>query len=343
MKFLDIVSITSELRHQEFGTGLNKFDYAIDVNGSTYHDIGVLNHNALFFEELDKPEGTPEIVFVHPFANYLQHLESYAELWGGNWVFPYYRLLKNQGYDVVLATDFVADTVNVAVITIADRLSVEQKASVIKQCKPVLCCAEVSPNVPDVDGVYFIKQNPTTRSSPRDMCFYLYQERLRPRNPSRGDRLRSIRYCGAVENLEPIFLEQRFSDFLKTRSIDFSIISAKHANRWGDYDDADLVLAVRPGVTKPWNNKPASKLINCWRAGVPLIAGHESSYVHYGNNGKDMVLVRSTEEVFEEIDRLTDPNEYRALSERVLDKQQEYSDSNMASEYYRQLMEITGH
>jgi len=47
---------------------------------------------------------------------------------------------------------------------------------------------------------------------------------------------------------------------------------------WPDFREADLILAVRPGDRRRATNKPASKLVNAWLAGVPALLGPEVAY-----------------------------------------------------------------
>jgi len=51
-------------------------------------------------------------------------------------------------------------------------------------------------------------------------------------------------------------------------------------DRWHDFREVDVVVAVRGFDRHRHANKPPTKLFNAWHAGVPVILGRESAYQH---------------------------------------------------------------
>lgn len=82
-------------------------------------------------------------------------------------------------------------------------------------------------------------------------------------------------------------------------------------SRWHDYSDIDIVLAVREFNKKIFSHKPASKLINGWKAKVPVICNPVSTYRWIGSRGEDFLEVESYEQLLETIDLLKESTTVR--------------------------------
>lgn len=92
-----------------------------------------------------------------------------------------------------------------------------------------------------------------------------------------GKPLENIYYFGTAENLAKEFKEKDWADFCSRNNLKFHICPSE---KWNDYRNADLVLAVRSfDDSNSYDNKPSSKLVNAWIAGVPFIARKESAYL----------------------------------------------------------------
>jgi hypothetical protein len=77
-------------------------------------------------------------------------------------------------------------------------------------------------------------------------------------------------------------------------------------DRWHDYSDCDVMLAVRSFAKGERHvTKPATKLFNAWLAGVPAVLGVESAYRVEGKPGKDYLEVLAVEEVREYLQSLS--------------------------------------
>lgn len=147
------------------------------------------------------------------------------------------------------------------------------------------------------------------------------QPGLIPRNPERGAKIQTLAFKGDKGNLHPNLFTDAFFDFLDARDIDIRI--EETADRtvpqpWHNFEDVDLLLAIR----KPWHegdlfyNKPASKLINAWHAGVPALLGPEYAFRELRRDPLDYFEIADDKDAMEAIDRLLEePDLYQAVVE----------------------------
>ena len=121
---------------------------------------------------------------------------------------------------------------------------------------------------------------------------------------------KTIYYFGDVANLAPELRSEDWSSFITKNDFDFEV---PHFSHWNDYSKIDVVLGIRsfkPGETYP--NKPSSKLINAWRAGVVFIGGEDSAYAHERETALDFITVKSYAELKAELLRLkSHPEEFQ--------------------------------
>jgi hypothetical protein len=150
------------------------------------------------------------------------------------------------------------------------------------------------------------------------------QPGLVPRDPSRGTALHRVAFKGFVSNLHRDFLSPRWERFLAERGIEWvcdAVPFASHgvrlsATSWHDYSAVDLVVSLRPDPASPYTDKPATKLVNAWLAGVPALLGPEYAYRELRRSELDYVEIHSPEEAQHEVARLaTDHALYAAMQE----------------------------
>jgi hypothetical protein len=139
------------------------------------------------------------------------------------------------------------------------------------------------------------------------------------RNTSRGECFENVCFYGIEPNFPKDLLEPSFREKLKSEGVELKTIT--DSSQWNDYSETDCVLAIRDFNSKSHFNKPFSKIINGYLAGVPVIAGNESSALYLKNKLKiDMPIVKSKEECFEAIKVLK--NEYKKrLNEVQIDNE----------------------
>ena len=147
------------------------------------------------------------------------------------------------------------------------------------------------------------------------------QPGLKPRDPGRGDRIRTLCFKGALTNLGPAYRDPAFLRALEGLGValdtsDRADKLARDAVDWTDYREADLVLAVRDQPPAKLDTKPPTKLINAWLAGTPALLGPESAYRQLRDSDLDYIEVRSPEDALEAVRALqADPARYRAMIE----------------------------
>ena len=137
-----------------------------------------------------------------------------------------------------------------------------------------------------------------------------WQQLLIKKSTSRNTTPKTIYYFGDVANLAPELRSEDWNMFIKENNFEFEI---PHFSQWNDYSKIDVVLGIRSfksGETYP--NKPSSKLINAWRAGVVFIGGEDSAYAHERETTYDFIVVKSYGELKSELVRLkSSPEEFQ--------------------------------
>ncbi len=118
---------------------------------------------------------------------------------------------------------------------------------------------------------------------------------LRPRDPARGDRLSTIAYMGLECYLALPFREAKFKERLAAAGVSFE--PHFRPEEWSDYSAVDAILAVRNVTPYDLSIKPATKLINAWKAGVLPLLGREPAYTQVGRPGVNYCEVSSAEDV----------------------------------------------
>ncbi|MFM9825418.1 hypothetical protein [Flavobacterium sp.] len=138
------------------------------------------------------------------------------------------------------------------------------------------------------------------------------------RNSSRGESFKNVCFYGIDQNFPQKLLEPSFKEKLNKEGIDLKIIT--DSDQWNDYSETDCVLAIRDFENKPHYNKPFSKIINSYLAGVPVIAGNESSSLYLKNGlGIGISIVTNPDECFNAIKQVKE-NYLSSLKRIIIDK-----------------------
>jgi len=242
------------------------------------------------------------------------------------WVVQTFVQLRRRGLAVELAETFDPRTINVAsYVGLKPKLPLWR--SFILACqhdraRPALCDARVVQNRANVRGPedHYIPHWP--------------QPGLTPRDPARGDAVRTLTFKGAFDNLAPAYRSDAFLSELRAlgvrlvtsdREDKLSRENASGAIDWTDYREADLVLAVREMSPAKLDTKPPTKLINAWLAGTPALLSRESAYEQLRESDLDYIEVASPREAIAAVRRLQDePGRYRAMIERGLARGREF-------------------
>ena len=156
-----------------------------------------------------------------------------------------------------------------------------------------------------------VVQNRIAGRSPSERYLPLWpQPGLLPRDPSRGKRIERIAYFGRDSSVPPWFFDPDFHAALARLGVTFEI----RTGDWHDYRDVDLVLAHRDEAPTMLRQKPASKLINAWLAGVPALLAPEPAFAALRESALDYRIVDSAGDVIRQVAQLKgDPACYRAM------------------------------
>jgi hypothetical protein len=133
------------------------------------------------------------------------------------------------------------------------------------------------------------------------------QPGLIPRSQGRN-RVKCVAYAGNPRNLAGS--ASAWGAALKSQGIEFRHLDS---DNWNDYSGVDVLLAVRSFDKARHENKPPSKLLNAWHAGIPLVAGYDSAFEQVGQPGHDYLRVRTLNEAIDAICLLRDDS-YRYSS-----------------------------
>lgn len=171
------------------------------------------------------------------------------------------------------------------------------------------------------------------------------QPAMIPRDKSRGNKIENIVFKGYVNSIHPGFKSETWSDFLKANNLKFELASNENTSvvpRWHDYSNADLVIAVRPQYSKGdlRYEKPATKLINCWIAGVPAIVGKEYAFQELKKSSLDYLEVDNVNEAINEVRKLlNEPELYRSMIKNGLERSNEFTDQKIKDAWIYALQE----
>jgi hypothetical protein len=135
---------------------------------------------------------------------------------------------------------------------------------------------------------------------------------LLPRDPVRGDRWENACFIGEKACISQEMQDGAWEATLRELELSWQTPGLE---KWHDYREADVVVAVRSFDGQRYPHKPASKLFNAWHAGVPAVLGRESAYQAERRSELDYLEVGSLAEVVAALRKLkADPALRRAMS-----------------------------
>ncbi len=103
---------------------------------------------------------------------------------------------------------------------------------------------------------------------------------------------------------------------------------------WHDFSEVDVAIGIRDFGGRRWNNKPANKMINAWRSGVPFIGGADSAFAQTGVAGVDHLLATGPGAVIEALVRLRDdPEHYAKLVEAGRRKAESFTTAALVDQW----------
>jgi hypothetical protein len=237
------------------------------------------------------------------------------------WILRTCYELRRAGYDVTIGPDLKPEGVNVAGLRFFGRKQRDVSSYVV---------------IPRLDGHhpmlanFVIQQNNLTDPAPNmGHVGHWIQPNIQPRQSERGQSLSRLVYKGAIVNLDPRFRSEEFRQALAKMDVALVLSEADAATGapdWGDYREADAVLAVRNLTAYDAQFKPASKLINAWWADVPALLGPEPAFQELRQTALDYVEIKTVDDVLKGVAELkAEPKRYAAMVENGRDRRQAFS------------------
>lgn len=236
-----------------------------------------------------------------------------------NWVVQTYLRLNAWLGDLGFTTS-ISETLRDGTINIAHRDSLSRMSKTYGRHYIVGIRADRPPlRVSDWE----IVQNAVTRFRRRRRYVPLWpQPGLRPRNAQRGCEIRRIAYFGRTASCPDWLFEPAFRAALREIGVEIAVCDRD----WHEYSEADLVLACRVQSGTMLRQKPASKLVNGWLAGVPVLASPEPAFEGLRKTPLDYLQVHGPQDVIAAIQYLRRcPDVYRAMADNGLRRSRSFT------------------
>ncbi|PHM49209.1 glycosyltransferase [Xenorhabdus miraniensis] len=185
--------------------------------------------------------------------------------------------------------------------------------------KTIICQADR----PSVSGSnYIIVQNPLQAQNGKIFIPHWPQPGLKPRAKNKHE-IKNIGFFGHKNALPDFFSDENMKIELKKRGVNF-ITPYKD---WCNYADMDIVISFRKNDgSLDLLRKPASKLINAWNAGCPLICDDEPSMRAIRLNELDYLIAKTPEQFIEAVDSLINqPDLYLSMVLNGKNRFEEYN------------------
>lgn len=158
------------------------------------------------------------------------------------------------------------------------------------------------------------------------------QPGLIPRDQNRGSLIENVAFMGTRSQLDEQLKSDKWIQALQELNCKWLPIFDR--NKWNDYTNIDAVIAARTFDKNPYINKPASKLINCWRAGVPAILAPESSFMACRKSELDFMIIKSLDEAITVVKILkNNPELYLKMITNGLERSQEFTPESVKEQW----------
>lgn len=177
-------------------------------------------------------------------------------------------------------------------------------------------------------------------------CFFIPhwpQPGIIKRDSKRGHVINNLVFKGGRGSMKDIFYSDEWFVELKNRNINFIQNTEHTTTDWFDYSEADIVIAVRPHLGDKFerSDKPASKLINSWHAGVPALLGKEIAYKELRRSDLDYLEIDTLSAGLKAIDFLkSNKKVYMDMIRNGTERAVEFSALNIANQWRLLLFNI---
>lgn len=159
----------------------------------------------------------------------------------------------------------------------------------------------------------------------------LPQRGLVARSPERKGRVASVGYKGNASNLPEFARSAAWSASLRAEGLrwlpDVPRRDGSSDHTWHDYSGTDVTLCLRSNQARGIaNQKPATKLINSWRADCIPIVPSEPAYLELVRDGKDGLVCDDEDAVLQALARLrANPRLVREMEFNIEERAQEFA------------------
>lgn len=212
-----------------------------------------------------------------------------------------------------------------------------------------LVCIRADRSPADPDMIEIV-QNRSSAGSRRELFVpHWPQPGLVPRRDERGTRVETISYKGYADELYGPLKGDRWRRFVGENDLSWRFdalewsrdeLTSRAEIEWHDYSDVDVVVALRPDPSRRYPGKPASKLVNAWKAGVPAVLGPERAYRELRRSRHDYIEAHDLEDVMEAVRRLRrDPSLYARMVRNGRKRAEAFSVGSIADRWADVLFE----
>lgn len=236
-----------------------------------------------------------------------------------NWIVQTYvrtrRALEAKGASVAIADRFERRA-----LCIAHRDDLNRYGDPLHDCFVLGVRADRPPVlVADLEVV----QNALQIESPRARWLpHWPQPGLIPRDPARGTRVERAVYMGRTDSVPAWYSDPHW----RAEAAAMGIAIEVRNEGWHDYSNVDVLLAHRTETSAMLRNKPASKLVNAWLAGVPAIVAPEPAFEQLRSSDLDFIATTDAGSTLEALRQLaTVPGCYRAMAQNATARGREFT------------------
>lgn len=169
------------------------------------------------------------------------------------------------------------------------------------------------------------------------------------RDPLRRNRVERLVFKGAETECHPMFESPEWASFVSQNGLEWVADRARwlgpkpriyDETRWNDYSATDVVIGIRSDTRRLYPNKPASKLVNAWLAGVPAILGPEIAYRELRRSPLDYIEAVDLREVIAAVNTLrTDPRLYLSMVENGFARARSFEVSVLTQRWHQFLFD----
>jgi hypothetical protein len=260
---------------------------------------------AIVFVVRDLAAGWPDIATLDEPA--LDRVQERVRRGTDAWIVQtYLRLrasLERLGFDVRIGERFERGT-----LCVAHRDDLNRYSDPLHDCYVVGVRADRPPvHVADIEVV----QSPLQLGSGRVRFVpHWPQPGLVARAAGRGTRVERAAYYGRRDALPRWYSDPAFRAGLAAIGVSFEV----RDRTWHDYRDVDILLAHRDETPAMLANKPASKLVNAWLAGVPAVVAPEPAFETLRRSDLDFIATTDAAATVAAIHALAlSPERHRAM------------------------------